>query len=924
MMTNNLNLLKTANALFREGEYIKAEEVYLRLLRNLDSSALLDQLKFNIKLGRKRRGLSFHEQTISGLIGKELGSGKLGTVDVIVPVFNALKDVEKCLLSLERNAEDFLMTVYVINDGSDFETSDWLRRFCASRGTFYLVEHSKNKGYTKAVNTGLRMSTSDYIVTLNSDTVVTRGWLTALYRCINSDRSIGIVGPLSNAASWQNVPTLKDSDGNFSVNPLPERFSIEQVAKFIRRKSSRAYPRVPFVNGFCFMMKRDVIKNVGFLDEQAFPTGYGEENDYCLRASSLGYQLAIADDAYVYHAKSKSFGHEKRKKLSQLGGQALRKKHGEKLLSEKISEIAEKVGVLDTLRRDIYTSLYSNSSDVEDPVDFSIESSPVFSEKEYKLDYDYCGTPLVLPYNSQRADALSPITNGKLDIGVHLHLFYVDLLDEFVSILSNIKYNYTLYVSICDENNYNKVSRTFAEKLPWVRVRVKITENRGRDIGPMLSGFGKALSQHDLICHVHSKRSPHNIAKRDWRHQLTRTLLGSVTTVECIVKLFEENENIGMLFPEYHWSLREQIHWGTNFAICQEVAEETGLYISKKSTLMFPAGSMFWARGKALTKLFDRGYTELDFDVEKSQVDGTLAHAIERLFGEYVKQSGYELIQARLDKPYNLINYFTARWPYPKLDTFSQSKIIEEYKNQKRDNNRIAVYSAIMGGYDNAIAHEALDASVDYLMFTDQKMVDDRGFWKVLRVTSGNDTESVNMARHIKTNPYQFLPGYDVGVWIDGNVLVKGDLKPYLDLLKRNPNVPVFGIPHPIRNCIYKEADAVISAGKADPDKVYEQIERYRSEGYPENNGLVETNFMIVNLKHPSSKQIMELWSKEVTESCHRDQLSLNYVLWKVNASWHPLMKDGMSLRDSPDFAYFGHGKNSGYVAPREVATSKV
>ena len=82
-------------------------------------------------------------------------------------------------------------------------------------------------------------------------------------------------------------------------------------------------------HGFCFMIKTTVLEQIGLLDEKAFPQGYGEENDLCLRVSEAGFKLAIADNCYVFHAKSKSFGSERKEALSKAGHQKLIEKHGE-------------------------------------------------------------------------------------------------------------------------------------------------------------------------------------------------------------------------------------------------------------------------------------------------------------------------------------------------------------------------------------------------------------------------------------------------------------------------------------------------------------------------------------------------------------------------------------------------------------------
>lgn len=277
-------------------------------------------------------------------------------VDIVVPVYNALDDVKLCLSSLALHTDGLKVRAIVVNDGSDAITTQWLRNYCAARDFFRLIEHPRNLGYTRAVNLGIKASTARYVITQNSDTIVSPGWLVGLVRCIESSKKIGIVGPLSNAASWQNAPNLYDETGAFAVNTLPLGLSVSDMARVVDRASVRRYPRTPFLNGFCFMIKREVIESIGYMDEENFPIGYGEENDFCIRAGDAGFELAIADDVYVFHAKSKSFGHDRRKQLSKQGSEKLRAKHSPekfKFLLEKVKDTA----ALDEVRQRIITAL---------------------------------------------------------------------------------------------------------------------------------------------------------------------------------------------------------------------------------------------------------------------------------------------------------------------------------------------------------------------------------------------------------------------------------------------------------------------------------------------------------------------------------------------------------------------------------------
>ena len=250
-----------------------------------------------------------------------------GKVDVVVCVHNALPHVKRCLQSvLAKTTVDY--RVIIVNDGSNEETTRWLHELTAEHHVVELIETNGPLGYTCAANRGLQASTADNVVLLNSDTIVPRLWLEEMLECMASRERVGIVGPLSNAASWQSIPERVDANGGWAVNDLPPGYNVDEFAELVWLVSERRFPTVDFVNGFCFMVNRHVINSVGYLDEENFPKGYGEENDYCLRAKEAGFELAIADHCFVYHAKSKSFGDATRTTLAKAGGEALERKHG--------------------------------------------------------------------------------------------------------------------------------------------------------------------------------------------------------------------------------------------------------------------------------------------------------------------------------------------------------------------------------------------------------------------------------------------------------------------------------------------------------------------------------------------------------------------------------------------------------------------
>jgi GT2 family glycosyltransferase/glycosyltransferase involved in cell wall biosynthesis/SAM-dependent methyltransferase len=253
-------------------------------------------------------------------------------VDIVICVHNALEDVRRCLESIIRSTEPPYQII-LVDDGSDDETRQFLEEFAPAQNAI-LVRNADARGYTVAANQGLEISNANFVVLLNSDVVVTRHWLDQMIACAESDDDIGIVGPMSNTASWQSIPELFNTEGDWAPNPLPEGATLEQAAKILRMYSGRTYPQISFLNGFCLLIKRAVISQVGSLDEQTFAEGYGEENDYCIRALKAGWKLAVADDTYLFHAQSRSYSHERRMVLTDRGNKLLAAKHGQEIINQ--------------------------------------------------------------------------------------------------------------------------------------------------------------------------------------------------------------------------------------------------------------------------------------------------------------------------------------------------------------------------------------------------------------------------------------------------------------------------------------------------------------------------------------------------------------------------------------------------------------
>jgi len=252
-------------------------------------------------------------------------------IDVIVCVYNALEDVQICL----NSAREHLLpshTLIIINDRSDQPTTDFLRTFSANDAQVTLVENETNLGYTKSASLGLATGTADFRIMLNSDTIVSENWALKMLDVAQRRDDIGIVSPLSNAAGVQSVPEIKTSGAkglHKAINVIPDGISNSDLDLFLETISpANIYPEVPLVHGFCYGVKKAVIEKIGYFDDVNFERYYGEENDYCMRATAAGFRFAIVTNTYVFHRKARSIAEEERMIHLDKSGKRLRELYG--------------------------------------------------------------------------------------------------------------------------------------------------------------------------------------------------------------------------------------------------------------------------------------------------------------------------------------------------------------------------------------------------------------------------------------------------------------------------------------------------------------------------------------------------------------------------------------------------------------------
>jgi GT2 family glycosyltransferase/glycosyltransferase involved in cell wall biosynthesis len=223
-------------------------------------------------------------------------------INVIVPVYRGLQQTRRCLESVMSAQCETPHALIAIDDASpEPAISDFLRSL-AGEGRIRLVTHAQNLGFVASVNEGMRLDADRDVILLNSDTEVADGWLDRLAACARREPLAGTVTPFSNNATICSYPRPHLS------NPLPQAMGTAELDRLFASANAQRSVDIPTAVGFCMYITAACRARIGLFDEEAFGKGYGEEVDFCLRATKAGLRNVLAADVFVFHEGEVSFG----------------------------------------------------------------------------------------------------------------------------------------------------------------------------------------------------------------------------------------------------------------------------------------------------------------------------------------------------------------------------------------------------------------------------------------------------------------------------------------------------------------------------------------------------------------------------------------------------------------------------------------
>jgi len=216
---------------------------------------------------------------------------------VVIPVYNAAAQLERCLDAVVRTVGSNASVVVIDDASTDPAVQDLLASHCAG---CTVIRQPENRGFVATANRGMLEAGKRDLVLLNSDTVPAGNWLERIAACAASDSRIASITPFTNNGEIASLPML------CQASPVPG--DPEAWALACRQAAGPDYPEIPTGVGFCMYMRRACIDRIGGFDESAFGRGYGEENDWCMRATADGWRHVLADDVFVAHEGNASFG----------------------------------------------------------------------------------------------------------------------------------------------------------------------------------------------------------------------------------------------------------------------------------------------------------------------------------------------------------------------------------------------------------------------------------------------------------------------------------------------------------------------------------------------------------------------------------------------------------------------------------------
>jgi len=234
-------------------------------------------------------------------------------------------------------------------------------------------------------------------------------------------------------------------------------------------------------------------------------------------------------------------------------------------------------------------------------------------------------------------------------VALHLHLHYTQGSEDLLQKIKTSQTKPDLFISVTSEDGKERVDKIL-KKLGMSCRELEAFPNRGRDIGPFLTGFGpKLFNDYEIVGHLHSKKSPHahDDYLQNWVEFLEKGLIGETgRMMDTILTKMASDTAIGIVYPDDPGVFG----WEGNYAFGADLLRRMGFSPSiQDASMNFPVGTMFWARTAALKPLIDLNLKWEDYPEEPVSIDGSMLHAMERIFGILPGVLGFRTVVTKVE-----------------------------------------------------------------------------------------------------------------------------------------------------------------------------------------------------------------------------------------------------------------------------------
>jgi len=285
------------NALVVEqGDIHGATQAVKRLLENVSMrNKLISNGYETVKQWPWKNTLNNLEIVLGGK--KQVETNSFNLCEIIIVVHNTLSCLQRCIESIKKYT-DYNYSITIVNNNSDYETKSFINNLSDIK----VINNTRNFGFGYANNQAIRVSKAKYICFLNSDTVVTKGWLTKMIEVLDKNKNAGLVGPVSNYVSSEiqqvNFPYqyAKDSNDDSKIQSFAKQREIEFSSKV--SETNRLI-------GFCMVTKKEILDKSGIFDDR-YEFNF-EDDDLGLRIIEQGYKLFCCLDIFVFHFGGQTF-----------------------------------------------------------------------------------------------------------------------------------------------------------------------------------------------------------------------------------------------------------------------------------------------------------------------------------------------------------------------------------------------------------------------------------------------------------------------------------------------------------------------------------------------------------------------------------------------------------------------------------------